>query len=186
MRIVDLKNNQTDRIRQIALLLKESFHGQCPDYECLEDAEKKVISSFDDHEISRVALDDDDSVLGWVAGIRQYSGHVYELDPLVVKKNTQGRGIGKALVEDFERLVAQRGAQTIWLGTDDENDSTNLSACNLYPDVLNKARNIALRDGCAHPFRFYQKLGFVVVGVLPDANGEGKPDIYMAKKVKRF
>jgi hypothetical protein len=29
----------------------------------------------------------------------------------------------------------------------------------------------------------YQKLGFVIVGVMPDANGPGKPDIYMAKRV---
>jgi hypothetical protein len=36
-----------------------------------------------------------------------------------------------------------------------------------------------------HPYEFYQKLGFVIVGVLPDANGPGKPDILMAKRVQR-
>ncbi len=34
-----------------------------------------------------------------------------------------------------------------------------------------------------HPFKFNQRLGFTVVGVLPDANGPGQPDIYMAKRV---
>jgi aminoglycoside 6'-N-acetyltransferase I len=34
-----------------------------------------------------------------------------------------------------------------------------------------------------HPYKFYQKLGFVIVGVIPDANGPGKPDIIMAKRV---
>jgi aminoglycoside 6'-N-acetyltransferase I len=32
---------------------------------------------------------------------------------------------------------------------------------------------------------FYRKLGFVIVGVVPDANGPGKPDILMAKRVGR-
>jgi len=29
----------------------------------------------------------------------------------------------------------------------------------------------------------YQKCGFVIVGVVPDANGLGKPDILMAKRI---
>lgn len=37
-----------------------------------------------------------------------------------------------------------------------------------------------LRD---HPFSFYEKLGYTVIGVLPDAGGEGKHDIFMAKKL---
>jgi aminoglycoside 6'-N-acetyltransferase I len=34
-----------------------------------------------------------------------------------------------------------------------------------------------------HPYEFYQKMGFAIVGVMPDANGIGKPDIYMAKRL---
>ncbi len=30
---------------------------------------------------------------------------------------------------------------------------------------------------------FYQKVGYTVVGVVPDANGLGKPDILMAKRI---
>jgi len=35
-----------------------------------------------------------------------------------------------------------------------------------------------------HPFEFYQKQGYVITGVVPDANGVGKPDILMSKRVK--
>ncbi|HNB23588.1 MAG TPA: GNAT family N-acetyltransferase [Candidatus Melainabacteria bacterium] len=182
MRIIDLQKTAKEQIGQVAEILNVSFHGHCPDYEDMKDALKKVMESFDDHQLSRIAVDDDGTVLGWIGGIRMYNGNVWEIDPLVVKKNTQGRGVGKALIEDFEVEVGKVGARTIWLGTDDEDGRTNLGDCELYPDVLGKASRI--EDLGGHPFKFYQRMGFEIVGVLPDANGFGKPDIYMAKRVK--
>ena len=38
--------------------------------------------------------------------------------------------------------------------------------------------------GCNHPFLFYRRLGYVVTGIMPDANGPGKPDIYMSKSAR--
>lgn len=182
MRIIDLEKTDRERIFQVAEILNVSFHGHCPDYDDMKDALQKVAESFDDHQLSRIAVDDEGKVLGWIGGIRMYNGNVWEIDPLVVKKNTQGKGIGKALIEDFEENMVRQGAHTIWLGTDDEDGRTNLGECDLYPDVLGKAKNIEDRGG--HPFKFYQRMGFEIVGVLPDANGFGKPDIYMAKRVK--
>jgi aminoglycoside 6'-N-acetyltransferase I len=112
-----------------------------------------------------------------------YNGNVWELHPLVVKEEYRGRGIGKALVNDLEEKVKERGGLTIWLGTDDEDNSTSLSNTDLYENLYEKIANI--RNLKRHPFTFYQKMGFIIVGVMPDANGIGKPDIYMAKKVSK-
>ena len=51
-----------------------------------------------------------------------------------------------------------------------------------YPDVWPHIANIKNIKG--HPYSFYQKMGFVITGVVPDANGPGKPDILMAKRVR--
>jgi len=75
-----------------------------------------------------------------------------------------------------------RGGSTIYLGTDDENGRTSLGGVDLYPDPLMAAAQI--QNLRRHPFEFYRKLGFAIVGVLPDANGFGKPDIFMAKRVR--
>src|SRR6476661_2634127 len=40
-----------------------------------------------------------------------------------------------------------------------------------------------IRNLRGHPYEFYQKMGFAIVGVMPDANGIGKPDIFMAKRL---
>jgi aminoglycoside 6'-N-acetyltransferase I len=60
---------------------------------------------------------------------------------------------------------------------------TSLSGVDLFTNVLEAIATIQNFKG--HPYAFYQKLGFVIVGVLPDANGLGKPDILMAKSLVR-
>jgi aminoglycoside 6'-N-acetyltransferase I len=36
-----------------------------------------------------------------------------------------------------------------------------------------------------HPYEFYQRQSYTIGGVIPDANGQGKPDIFMAKSLMR-
>jgi aminoglycoside 6'-N-acetyltransferase I len=130
------------------------------------------------------ALLEDRTLLGWVGGLPEYGGRVWELHPLVVREASERRGVGRALVAAFEAEAASRGAFTVTLGTDDDAGITSLADTDLYDDI---PRHLAeLRDlGRHHPFLFYRKLGFVVTGVMPDANGPGRPDIYMSKPVRR-
>jgi aminoglycoside 6'-N-acetyltransferase I len=89
--------------------------------------------------------------------------------------------MGRALVADLERIAAARGAMTLIVGSDDEVGLTSLSGIELYPDPLEHLARLEDRGG--HPFPFYAKCGFVVTGVVPDANGFGQPDIQMAKRI---
>lgn len=184
MRIIDLLPDNEEAIRQAAALLVKGFQEHWPKaWPDMEAALKTVQQSFGTGLISRVALDESGTVLGWIGGISQYRGNVWELHPLVVRPDYQGKGIGRALVTDLEERVRERGGHTIKVGTDDEDNMTTLSGIDLYPNVLEHLAKIKNLRG--HPYEFYQKLGFVIVGVIPDANGPGKPDIHMAKQVAR-
>lgn len=170
-------------VESAAQLLVAGFRADWPEaWPTLERALEEVRECLSiEGGIVRAFVDEDGALLGWIGGRSEYDGHVWELHPLVVDPQHQGRGIGRALVQDFEAQVASRGGCTIMLGSDDENNLTNLGGVDVYPDVW---RHIAgLKNLRRHPFEFYQKLGFVVIGIIPDANGYGKPDILMAKRV---
>ena len=182
VQIINLPPDDEETIRQAAALLVQGFKEHWPDaWSDMDAALEEVRESLGPDRISRVAVDDDGTVLGWIGGVRQYDGHVWEIHPLVVHPDHQGQGIGRALVADLEARVRERGGLTLWVGTDDEDNMTTLSGADLYPNVLEHLAQI--RNLRHHPYEFYQKVGFVIVGVMPDANGLGKPDIYMAKRV---
>lgn len=183
MQIHDLRPTNDEEIRQIASMLVEGFRANWPTaWPDMQSAMQEVQDSFNSGRISRFAEDESSGeVLGWIGGIRQHEGKVWELHPMVVNPKHQGRGIGRSLVADLEERARGYGGLTLWLGTDDANGMTTLSNVSLYPNVWEHISKMENLHG--HPFEFYLKLGFVVVGVLPDANGPGKPDIFMAKSL---
>ena len=184
MRIVDLLPDDS-LLHQCAALLVDGFSGHWPAaWPNLAAALTEVRECLEPGWIARVAVDEAGAALGWIGGRPNYGGHVWELHPLVVRPDRQGRGIGRALVADLEAQMAGRGGLTLWLGSDDEDDMTSLAGVDLYPDIVGHlARLTNLRR---HPFEFYLKCGFSLAGVVPDANGRGKPDILLAKRVHQL
>ena len=182
VQIISLSSDDERTIEQVAALLIEGFKAHSPHaWSHMEVALDEVRESFGQDRISRIAVDQSGEIVGWIGGLSLYDGNVWEIHPLVVKPSRQGSGIGRQLVCDFETLVRKRGGLTIWVGTDDEDDMTTLAGVDLYPNVLEHLAQI--KNLRRHPYEFYQKLGFVIAGVMPDANGRGNPDIFLAKRV---
>jgi len=178
MRIIDLSNENGNFVRQSARLLVEEFTTA---WATMEDAREEVAEMLHPTKIVRIAVENN-VVLGWVgANNESYDKTVWELHPLVVDSTHQRQGIGRALVADLEIEIKKQGGESIFLGTDDEDGSTSLANKNLYPNVWAHVANIQNLD--RHPYEFYQKQGYVIVGIIPDANGLGKPDIIMAKRL---
>lgn len=169
---------------QAARLLMEGFSHMTDCWSSWDSALQEVRECFVEDRINRFAIDTTGKMVGWVGAIPQYDGHAWELHPIVVNVQSRNQGVGRLLLSDLEKEVGKRKGCTIYLGTDDEKGLTSLYGKDLYVDLLEQIRSIQNLKN--HPFSFYQKCGFQIVGVLPDANGYGKPDILMAKRVQRF
>jgi aminoglycoside 6'-N-acetyltransferase I len=120
------------------------------------------------------------AVLAWGGLIPAYEGRVMELHPLAVTPENQGQGIGSALLAALENVARARGAATLMLGCDDEQGETSLSQGSLFEDL--PQRMAEFMPG-GHVSGFYLKKGYSLIGVVPDANGAGKPDILMGKRL---
>ena len=182
MEIITLSPDNDRLIQQAAQLLVDAFREHWPDaWPTLEKALQEVHEMLESERICRIALDEQGNLLGIIGGIPGYDGKVWELHPLAVQPSKQGQGVGQALVEDLESQVRIKGGLTITLGSDDEDNMTSLSDVDLYEDLWEKIKSISNLK--KHPFEFYQKMGYVITGVVPDANGRGKPDILMGKRI---
>lgn len=165
---------------EAARILREAFAHMPSAYGGPREAEDEVDTFFADPERAAFGALDGDRLLGWIGRVAAYS-HAWELHPLVVDPSVQRRGVGAALVAALERDAAARGVLTLYLGTDDDFGGTNLFGRDLFPDVAGKIAGLEPTRG--HPFAFYRRLGYEVVGLVPDANGPGRPDILMAKRL---
>ena len=143
-------------------------------------AEAEAASFLGNPERAAYAAIENGKVLGWIGLVFTYD-HGWEIHPLAVDPKFQRRGIGTALIHEMERLARAAKVCTLYAGSDDEMAGTNVSGRDLFADIAKYIADLDVTNG--HPLVFYRKLGFVVVGLMPDVNGPGKPDIILAKRV---
>lgn len=176
MKITEFPRENREWIEQLICLLQECFPHSYSEKLARQQAELCM-------EEDRIALmaAEDGKLLGFVGAMPQYGDTAWELHPLAVIGSRREEGIGRALVAQLEKECAARGCLTLYLGSDDEFQQTTLSQGDLFENTFEKIQQI--QNLRRHPYEFYQKQGFQIVGVLPDANGPGKPDIFLAKRV---
>ena len=185
MNIIEFPRENYEYIQKAAILLYNGFRENWPNaWPTLNAAEQEVLECVSSERVCLAAINNNKELIGWICAINNYHGFTWELHPIVVDSKYRNRGVGRELVQNLEREITKLGGNTIYLGTDDENNQTSLSNVDLYENTWDKINKIINYKN--HPFEFYKILGFRIVGVIPDANGIGKPDIIMAKKLSNL
>ena len=179
--IEDLSANESGDIEEAAALLHAAF-SPLGAWTTMAEGRQEIVDSLATDRVSRVARSTEGAVIGWIGAIREYDGLVWQLHPIVVHEAMRRHGVGRALITDLEAILTARGALTLWAGSDDLAGETSLGDVDLY-SALPEAFS-TVRSWGNHPLPFYRRLGFHVIGVMPDANGPGRPDIFLGKRLR--
>lgn len=172
-----LTGEDRERLSGCARLLFECFEHA---WNTMEEAEADMPRLLEAGPV--VAAVEGTKVVGFAGARASYEPYGWELHPLAVEERSRKKGIGSLLIKEIEKEAVNQGAIVMYLGTDDEDGATSLSQGDLFEDTFRKIENI--RNKKDHPYEFYEKNGYKIVGVLPDVNGFGRPDIYMAKRLR--
>lgn len=179
MNIINMNELNEAQIAEAAQILTDSLPIGWPS---LKDALEEIGKLSEPGNIMLAAVEDG-IVLGW-GGILapEYDGNVFELHPLAVHSDKRKQGVGRAVVTALENAARKQGGLTVYLGSDDEKEGgeTSFANADLYDGLPEKIKNFVPGT---HPSGFYLKLGYTIIGVIPDANGKGKPDIILGKRL---
>jgi aminoglycoside 6'-N-acetyltransferase I len=118
--------------------------------------------------------------IAWVAAAPDW-GRIWELHPLIVAVDHQRRGHGLRLVRAIEHIARAAGALTMLVGTSDTVGATSLSNVELYDHPGARLDGMTVR--APHAVEFWQRAGYTIVGVLPDAEGPGLPSIQLSRRL---
>ena len=176
---MDLDTSNSALVERLAILTFEAFKENSPDWvPTIELARNQVLNAGSGARLGRVVMEKGQAA-GWIGLIKRK--RIWEIHPIAVAIEHQYRGFGHLLVNDVARIAKSAGALTLYAGTSDEVGTTNLYGVDLYIDPASAIKNIEAIG--RNPYKFWESAGFTVVGLMPDAEGIGKPGIELARRL---
>lgn len=181
MEIVDFGSLPPARHTEATTILRDALAHVPSTYNAPSEADAEVALRCIADDWLGFATMEAERLIGWIGAIRTYS-HGWEIHPLVVAPDCQRGGIGSALLAALEARARSEGVLTLFLGSDDDHGGTTLFGRDLWPGAVSHiAETQATARG--HALTFYRRRGYEIVGLLPDVNGTGRPDILLAKRL---
>lgn len=179
--IVDLASLDVAQLDQLAALTHTAAREHAPTWlPTVADAHATIAEAR--VRFGRVMLSARGAPIGWVAAGHSW-GRVWDLHPLIIDMPHQRRGIGRSLVLEVEREATRAGALVLLLGTSDMTHATSVSDVDLYDDPLRRLAELSFR--ASNSVQFWQRIGFTLVGAIPDAEGPGQPSLQLAKRLSQ-
>ena len=175
----DLDPNDEPLLQRLTQLSFDAAALHAPNWlPTLDDARQELDDALRDGKISRCLFERGIPV-AW-GSITPLYGKVWEIHPLLVHVEHHRRGFGKLVVRDLEAHASRKGAGVLFVSTSDETDSTSLGGRDLFIDPIGALATIEHRRSAA--LQFWTRMGYEIVGLIPDAEGVGKPSIHLAKR----
>lgn len=169
---INIKEN-INYAEDISIMMTEAFNSFYSTDDIIELVNKSFIS---------LGYIENKILIGYAGLLEMYSNITCELHPLIIKSGYRNMRVGSKLLKELEREAKLKNVLNIMLGSDDEDYKTNLHQFDFNNTdisyILNNIKNIN-----NHPYEFYQKNGYKIVGIFPNANGIGKPDIWLWKQL---
>ena len=172
-----------ETIEQASVMLMETFPkaDMWPDLDETI-AKETVDDSIGDKNIC-IGLKIDNELIGWVCLSPMYE-KTWELHPMVIKTEFQGKGYGKILLNELERIAREMGIIGIILSSGEETNKTSLSEKEIIGEkIIGEIEKI--KNYKNHPYEFYIKCGYSIYGLIPNAYGLNKPDIMLWKDIRK-
>lgn len=132
--------------------------------------------------ITFVALNLAGEVCGLASASPYRSSAMLRMQLLVVDPPFQRRGVGRTLLRTVEEAGRELGMSTLMIALDDEAGLTPLAGRSLFPDPL--APMTKFVPPAAHPSTFLKRMGYALTGVLPEAAGPGRPELWFARSLE--
>jgi aminoglycoside 6'-N-acetyltransferase I len=176
-------NESKETITQAAGILYDTFYNIGKLWlKNIKEATDEVYECIKDKNIC-IGIKVEKKLIGWV-GLRPMYEKTWELHPMVIKKEFQKKGYGNILINELEKTAATNGIIGIVAGSDDETNSTSLSDKTITGEnIFEEIKNI--KNYKNHPYEFYEKCGYKIIGIIPNANGPQKPDIWLWKDIRK-
>ena len=141
------------------------------------------VVQFAPEDLGLIARDPEGTPIGWLRAEHFPGQASAEIKLVAVQPTRRRQGVARTLVMAAEERMRSQDCVTMLATVGDTRGRTNLYGV----DVTEDAPGLLAGFHCHadHPAGFFLRVGYRLVGLLPDAYGPGKHDLTLARRISQ-